>query len=99
MKKLYWLLVLLNKVKIKGQPRKGRKSTVVVVNREVVVRKLGLNPTGVDGKPLTCRICGSYRHFMKDCPYSWENITIRLPNANFEGNPKKQSAQNVFAEI
>ena len=33
-----------------------------------------MNPTGPDGKPLTCRVCGSYRHLMKDCPESWENI-------------------------
>ena len=33
-----------------------------------------MNPTGPDGKPLTCRVCGSYRHLMKDCPDSWENI-------------------------
>ena len=33
-----------------------------------------MNPTGPDGKVLTCRVCGSYRHLMKDCPDSWENI-------------------------
>ena len=33
-----------------------------------------MNPTGPDGKVFTCRVCGSYRHLMKDCPDSWENI-------------------------
>ena len=33
-----------------------------------------MNPTGADGKTLSCRCCGSYRHHMKDCPDSWENI-------------------------
>ena len=33
-----------------------------------------MNPAGADGKTLTCRCCGSYRHFMKDRPDSWENI-------------------------
>jgi transposase InsO family protein len=31
-----------------------------------------LNPI-VDGKPLLCRSCGSYRHLMASCPDSYEN--------------------------
>ncbi|CAC5357018.1 unnamed protein product [Mytilus coruscus] len=32
-----------------------------------------LNPTGPDGKPLTCTSCGSYRHLVAKCPDSCEN--------------------------
>ena len=32
-----------------------------------------MNPKGPDGQPLTCHCCGSYRHFVIDCPHSWEN--------------------------
>ncbi|CAC5412668.1 unnamed protein product [Mytilus coruscus] len=34
-----------------------------------------LNPTGPDGKPLTCRSCGSYRHLVAKCPDSSENLS------------------------
>ncbi|CAC5360727.1 unnamed protein product [Mytilus coruscus] len=34
-----------------------------------------LNPTGPDGKPLTCRSCGSYRHLVAKCPDSFENLS------------------------
>jgi hypothetical protein len=33
-----------------------------------------INPMGPDGQPITCRSCGSYRHMIKDCPDSWENM-------------------------
>ena len=33
-----------------------------------------MNPVGPDGKPLTCRSCGSYRHLVVNCPHSWENM-------------------------
>ena len=29
-----------------------------------------LNPVGPDGKVLTCRCCGSYRHFVAECPHN-----------------------------
>ena len=32
-----------------------------------------INPTGPDGRPITCKSCGSYRHLMAKCPDSWEN--------------------------
>ncbi len=32
-----------------------------------------MNPTGPDGQPLRCRCCGSFRHFLKNCPDSWES--------------------------
>ena len=34
-----------------------------------------LNPMGPDGKTLTCRCCGSYRHLVAKCPHSWENMS------------------------
>ena len=36
-----------------------------------------INPVGADGNTLLCRSCGSYRHLLKDCPDSWENIKKR----------------------
>ena len=36
--------------------------------------KKKLNPVGVDGKVLLCSSCGSYRHFVAQCPDSWENM-------------------------
>ena len=32
-----------------------------------------VNPTGSDGNLLLCLACGSFRHLVADCPYSWEN--------------------------
>lgn len=32
------------------------------------------NPKGADGARLLCKACGSYRHFVSDCPYSYENM-------------------------
>ena len=31
-----------------------------------------LNPVGPDGKVLTCRCCGSYRHFVAHCPHNMD---------------------------
>lgn len=38
-------------------------------------RARNINPNGYDGQPLTCTACGSFRHFLKDCPDSWENLS------------------------
>lgn len=35
--------------------------------------KKHMNPLGNDGRPLRCTSCDSVRHFMKDCPHSYEN--------------------------
>ena len=37
-----------------------------------------LNPIGRDGKPLLCNGCGSFRHFLKNCPDSYENCQPRV---------------------
>lgn len=34
-----------------------------------------VNPLGPDGSPLTCKSCGSFRHLIRDCPDSWENLS------------------------
>ena len=39
-------------------------------NRE----RKNINPLGPDGRPLTCKSCGSYRHLLPACPDSWENM-------------------------
>lgn len=31
-------------------------------------------PTRPDGRPLTCKSCGSFRHLLPACPDSWENM-------------------------
>ena len=36
-----------------------------------------MNPNGRDGKPLRCRACGSYRHFLAECPDRWEFQSAR----------------------
>ena len=36
-----------------------------------------VNPNGVDGRPLTCRACGSFRHLLRQCPHSWENMQTK----------------------
>ena len=46
-----------------------------------------MNPMGPEGKILTCRCCGSYRHLVAKCPHSWENmskinVTERMAKVN-----------------
>ena len=33
-----------------------------------------INPTGPDGRTLTCKSCDSFRHLLPACPNSWENM-------------------------
>ena len=33
-----------------------------------------MNPVGPDGKIHTCRYCGSYRHFVAECPHNADNM-------------------------
>ena len=33
-----------------------------------------MNPNGKDGKPFLCSACGSFRHFMRDCPDSHDKV-------------------------
>ena len=50
------------------------------------------NPSGSDGKPLRCDCCESTRHFLKDCPHSWENTTPKNVNmVESESGPLHQT--------
>ena len=33
-----------------------------------------MNPMEKDGRALTCKACGSFRHMLPECPDSWENM-------------------------
>ena len=44
-----------------------------------------LNPLGTDGRPMLCKGCGTFRHFLNDCPYSYEQM-------------KKSTSVNVVEE-
>ena len=33
-----------------------------------------MNPLGKDGRALTCKACGSFRHMLPECPDSWKNM-------------------------
>ena len=33
-----------------------------------------MNPTGINGRILRCKSCGSFRHLVAECPDSWENM-------------------------
>lgn len=49
-----------------------------------------MNPMGPDGKTLTCRCCGSFRHLVAECPHSWENAS--------KGNGQKKYDKVNIAE-
>jgi len=36
--------------------------------------KRPMNPTGQDGGRFLCLACGSYRHMIQECQYSWESM-------------------------
>ena len=36
--------------------------------------KRKMNPLGENGRALTCKSCGSFRHMLPECPDSWENM-------------------------
>ena len=41
-----------------------------------------INPKGPDGKLLLCKSCGSFRHFVADCPDSYENRNVNVVQEN-----------------
>ena len=47
------------------------------------------NPISANGRPLTCKACGSYRHFVAHCPDSWKNIAR-------ENREEINSKSNIF---
>ena len=44
-------------------------------SNRIMGKRKKINPIGTDGRYLTCKSCGSYRHLLVDCPDSWENMT------------------------
>ena len=44
-----------------------------------------MNPIGPDGKTLTCRCCGSFKHLVAECPHSWEST----PKSSGQKKPAK----------
>ena len=53
------------------EDRNDQHAFETYAHRNAESRKL--NPKGPDCQPLTCHCCGSFRHFVIDCPHSWEN--------------------------
>ena len=35
-----------------------------------------INPTGPDGRLLSCKSCGSFRHLLPACPDSWKKMSL-----------------------
>ena len=54
-----------------------------------------INPVGADGNRLLCICCGSYRHLLKDCPDSWENIEKRDDSFEKQMKPMNQSIKET----
>ena len=50
-----------------------------------------INPIGVNGKPLLCNSCGSYRHLLEECPDSWENMEKK--------NVSKNDLNSIFPRV
>ena len=55
------------------------------------VMKKKLNPLGLNGQLLLRKLCGSYRHFVADCPDSWENMMKRKAS---KGSMKSNDQSN-----
>ena len=55
------------------------------------VMKKKLNPLGLNGQILLCKSCGSYWHFVADCPDSWENMMKRKAS---KGSMKSNDRSN-----
>lgn len=55
-----------------------------------------VNPLGIDGKPLLCKGCGSFRHFLDNCPESWESL--KQNTAHSKVNYVEENAQNACGE-
>ena len=55
------------------------------------VMKKKLNPLGLNGQILLCKSCGSYRHFVADCPDSWDNMMKRKAS---KGSMKSNDRSN-----
>ena len=54
----------------------GRGNYSRGISRSVVGRPT--NPNGLDGKPIPCNSCGSFRHLIANCPDTWQNRSTRV---------------------
>ena len=67
----------------------NKKSSVEHDSNGVMKKKL--SPLGLNGQILLCKSCGSYRHFVADCPDSWENMMKRKAS---KGSMKSNDQSN-----
>ena len=58
---------------IQSKHRKQNEENDTVIQSDQIHCRRKMNPCGSDGRPLSCHSCGSYRHLIARCPYSWEN--------------------------
>ena len=58
-----------------------QKASVLIQNAKRSGKKFGRkgNPTGQDGKTLTCHTCGSTEHFKRDCPKGTPSAAPSFP--------------------
>lgn len=75
----------------RGRQFSGRSGARKTVDRPI-------NPDGPDGRPLTCRACGSFRHFLKECPDSWENRE-KPKNVNIVSENNSDAQQDNLRSI
>ena len=66
--------------------------------RRYEVGEKQLNPTGKDGNILTCDSCKSIRHFIKDCPHTWENLKRVHIADSYENEPNSNEPQHHAQE-
>ena len=68
----------------RGLKRGGQRGSHNIVERGSAGRSRGvryhrddrpMNLKGTNGRYLTCKACGSFRHMVTDCSNSWENIS------------------------
>ena len=58
----------------RAQSSNGSQKNVGVNRGNLQNSRKNVNPTGPDGRLLTCKSCGSFRHLVANCPDSWENL-------------------------
>ena len=58
----------------RAQSWNGSQKNVGVNRGNLQNSRKNVNPTGPDGRLLTCKSCGSFRHLVANCPDSWENL-------------------------
>ena len=83
-----------------GRVSYEKSNTASQRNFNSQVSKRKMNPLGKDGRILTCKSCGSFRHMLPDCPDSWENMA-KLSIADDEDvlYTKYNSNENASPEV